>query len=97
MSKADRRRHLERPGDAERAICELRRELCISRKEFAWRVGFSVAYVRNIEAGTKPLRVSMAIAWAHALQCDPAPLVRAAVQDQLAAAGEALAVTVEMP
>ena len=86
--------HLEQPGEAGHVVRGLRRERALTRKEFAYAVGLSVAYIRNIEAGDRVLRVSMAIAWSHKLGCEPAPLVQAAAQDQLTAAGVTLVVRV---
>ena len=58
-----------------------------TRKELAYAAGLKPSQLSNIERGRRCLRVSIAIAWSHLLSCDPAPLVRAVLQDQVSAAG----------
>lgn len=65
------------------------------RKEFADAIGTNADHVSQVEFGHRALRVSVALAWATALGCEPTLLVRAALQDQMDAAGVAMRVEIK--
>ena len=82
-------------GAVGQVIDALRSEHGLTRKEFAWRAGLTVTHVGHYEYRRRVLRVTMATHWAHVFGVEPAPLVRAVLQDQLATVGVTLVVKVE--